>query len=75
MLACAVAVFALLGACEKNDAPESPSTPTVTVAKPTTRTLAGYIDLSGTVSADLVARVEGYLEEIHFLDGAHVDEG
>jgi RND family efflux transporter MFP subunit len=38
-----------------------------------------YIDLTGTVSAyqsaDLVARVEGYLEKIHFEDGAHVDEG
>ena len=79
LLSCVIAVSVLLGACDRNDAPKSPSTPTVTVAEPTTQTVVDYIDLTGTVSAyqsaDLVARVEGYLEKIHFVDGAHVDEG
>lgn len=79
LLSCAVAAPVLLAGCEKDTAPKSASTPVVTVARPTTQTLADYIDLTGTVSAyqsaDLVARVEGYLEKIDFVDGAFVDEG
>lgn len=75
----ALAASLLLVACDRGDAPKAPTVPTVTVIKPVTRSVVDHIDLTGTVSAYqsayLVARVEGYLEEIHFVDGAHVDEG
>lgn len=55
------------------------SPPKVTVQEPTTMELADAITFTGTVAAsqsvDLVARVEGYLEEIYFEDGTFVDEG
>lgn len=50
--------------------------PTVTVAKPQREPVAPSIDLTGTVApyqtVDLVARVQGFLEEITFRDGSFV---
>ena len=51
----------------------------VTVAKPARASVADYLDFTGNTaafnSATVVARVEGYLEEIHFADGAQVKKG
>jgi len=53
--------------------------PTVTVAKPVTQTVTDYLTFTGnTVATDsvtLVARVEGYLEKVHFTDGTRVKKG
>jgi RND family efflux transporter MFP subunit len=50
--------------------------PSVTVAHPVTRAVSDYFDFTGNTAAinsvTLVARVEGYLETIHFTDGAVV---
>jgi len=50
--------------------------PSVTVAKPVMDSVSDYLDFTGnTVATDsvtLVARVEGYLEKIHFVDGTEV---
>ena len=48
--------------------------PEVTVAQPSVQNVTDYLTFTGnTASADsvqLVARVEGYLEKLHFTDGA-----
>jgi membrane fusion protein, multidrug efflux system len=54
----------------------APSPPAVTVARPVTRSVADYLDFTGNTAAvnsvTVVARVEGYLERVHFTDGARV---
>ena len=60
------------------DAPEK-SPPTVTVSIPLQREVTDYQDYTGrTAGVDSVqvqARVTGYLEKIHFTEGAEVAEG
>jgi len=60
------------------DAPAATNQPTapgqpVTVALPRVQRLTEYIELTGNAASvntvKLIARVEGYLEKIHFLDG------
>ncbi len=50
--------------------------PTVTVAEPVSRPMSDYVTQTGNTVAynavDLVARVEGYLDEINFIDGTFV---
>jgi RND family efflux transporter MFP subunit len=71
----------LLGACkdEQRNAYVAPPPPAVTVAAPEVRAVTEYIELTGTTSAvatvQLVARVEGFLEQIHFQDGQRVKHG
>jgi RND family efflux transporter MFP subunit len=74
----AVAIMLVLAGCGSK--PEETLTPpTVTVAHPVIEGVSDYIDLTGnTVAVDsvtLVARVEGYLDKIHFADGALVKKG
>jgi RND family efflux transporter MFP subunit len=53
--------------------------PVVTVAKPVAQTVIDYLNFTGNTapinSVTLVARVEGYLEKIHFTDGSRVKKG
>lgn len=53
--------------------------PTVPVMIPERQSVTEYVELTGNaapvMTVKLVARVEGYLEKIHFLDGAIVKEG
>jgi len=53
--------------------------PAVTVAKPQADTVSHHLDFTGntaaTQSVSVVARVEGYLERIHFTDGQRVKKG
>ncbi|MEZ5860491.1 MAG: efflux RND transporter periplasmic adaptor subunit [Geminicoccaceae bacterium] len=71
----------LLAACkdEQRNAYVAPPPPAVTVAAPESRTVTNFIELTGTTDAvatvQLVARVEGYLEDVHFEDGQVVKEG
>jgi RND family efflux transporter MFP subunit len=58
--------------------PEAPATgaPTVTVSKPLKREVTDYEEYTGRTAAvdsvQVVARVTGYLKEIHFKEGAEV---
>jgi RND family efflux transporter MFP subunit len=71
----------LLAGCEdeQRNAYQPPPPPPVTVAAPQVRTVTDYVELTGTTAAvntvQLVARVEGYLREIHFQDGQRVKQG
>lgn len=53
--------------------------PKVTVQQPQWREVAEYVTQTGTLvaynSVDLVARVEGYLDSIEFVDGTFVKKG
>jgi membrane fusion protein, multidrug efflux system len=77
----AMAIFALALLCGCKTAPVAApaAPPSVTVAHPVTRAVSDYFDFTGNTAAinsvTLVARVEGYLEKIHFTDGAVVRKG
>jgi RND family efflux transporter MFP subunit len=74
----AVAAAIIAAGCKSKGAPES-AAPEVTVANPDTESVTDYLEFTGnTVSTDsvsLVARVEGYLEKISFIDGRAVKKG
>lgn len=58
--------------------PEMP-TPTVTVAKPTLQPVTEYYEFTGTTvsveEVEIRARVQGYLEKVHFIEGSRVGNG
>ena len=53
--------------------------PKVTVAAPVEQTVTSYLEATGKTAAvnsvDLVARVQGFLQEISYIDGAFVKKG
>ncbi len=57
---------------------QQPSPP-VPVVRPKTQSVADYVEVTGNAAAvnavKLVARVEGYLEKIHYEDGQFVNKG
>ena len=65
--------------CRDNPTGSTAVPPTVIVANPVTQTVTDYLNFTGntaaTDSVTLVARVEGYLEKVHFKDGAPVKRG
>lgn len=73
-----IAALILFASCEKKETPAPPPVH-VTVAYPKEAQVTDYIDFTGTVGAiqsvTIVARVEGFLEGIHFLDGSYVPKG
>ena len=72
LFAVVAAVASIHGCRDANEATPQPP-PAVTVAKPVTESVANYLDFTGNTAATqkvtVVARVEGYLEKIHFTDG------
>lgn len=54
-------------------------TPTVIVQSPKTKQITAYVTQTGTLvaynSVNLVARIEGYLDKVEFVDGAFVKKG
>ncbi len=52
--------------------------PEIPVVLPKVETVTGYVEVTGTAASTnivkLIARVEGYLEKIHFADGALVKQ-
>jgi multidrug efflux pump subunit AcrA (membrane-fusion protein) len=68
-----------LTACGRQNAYVAPPPPKVFVAKPLQKPSVLYVEATGNTaplnSVDLEARVQGYLEEINFEDGAEVKEG
>jgi RND family efflux transporter MFP subunit len=56
-----------------------PPPPTVTVARPETRTVTDYLEFTGTTRAintvEIRARIQGFLQEVSFEEGAYVEKG
>src|SRR6516165_9694046 len=73
-----VGMLALVVGCRGNASSSTPPV-TVIVAKPVSQTVTDYLDFTGNTAAinsvTLVARVEGYLETLHFTDGSPVKKG
>lgn len=72
--------FVLTAGCgEDKNVYQPPPPPKVTVAKPEVRSVPEYLEFTGNTAAietvKLVARVEGYLEKLHFQDGQRVKKG
>ena len=69
---------ALLAGCESNVYVEPPA-PRVTTAQPLMQDVTDYLDFTGTLhaseQAEVVARVSGVLQSMHFEPGTPVDEG
>src|SRR5437867_12317444 len=71
---------AALLACNHSQAkPEAPPPPEVLVSLPVSRTVTDYEDFPGRTAAvnsiDIRARVTGYLDQMHFQEGAEVKQG
>jgi RND family efflux transporter MFP subunit len=73
-----IAALPLFTGCRSHTSSSTPP-PAVTVAKPVSQTVTDYLNFTGntaaTNSVTLVARVEGYLEKVHFADGSPVRKG
>jgi RND family efflux transporter MFP subunit len=71
-----IALAAAAGGCKSESTEPAPAPPGVTVAHPLAREVADYLDFTGNTAAidsvTLRARVEGYLEQLHFTDGSLV---
>jgi RND family efflux transporter MFP subunit len=72
-------VGALLAACLAESAPAVAAAPEIPVVLPKIQNVTDYVEVTGTAASvnvvKLIARVEGYLDQIHFADGALVRKG
>jgi RND family efflux transporter MFP subunit len=75
----ALAAACLLSACGQSNTYVAPPPPKVTVAKPVEQKVTRYFEATGNTaavnSANLVARVQGFLTEIAYTDGSAVKKG
>jgi len=75
----AALVAAGLAACGQNNTYQAPPPPQVTVAKPVEQKVTRYFEATGNTaavnSANLVARVQGFLTEVKYTDGTPVKKG
>lgn len=73
------AIPLLLTACGETNTYVAPPPPKVVVAPPVRRQVTRYLEATGYASAvntvDLVARVQGFLQEINYQDGGPVKKG
>jgi len=69
----------VLAGCKKENAYVPPPPPDVGVAKPLQQSVTPYLEVTGNAVAynqvDLAARVEGFLQEIDYTDGAMAKRG
>jgi RND family efflux transporter MFP subunit len=69
----------ILTACEQQQAPPPPPPPQVTVSQPVARDVIEWDAYTGRLEAveavEVRARASGYLQSVHFTDGAMVQEG
>lgn len=78
-----ISLVALMSSCQNKPAGAStgstPPPPQVTVSRPVQKDVVHYAEFSGTTEAvesvTIRARVEGFLEKIHFSEGAMVQKG
>jgi RND family efflux transporter MFP subunit len=72
-------VLLALAGCKKTNQYAAPPPPKVTVAAPVAQKITRYLDATGNIAAiasvDLVARVQGFLQDISYTDGAAVKKG
>jgi RND family efflux transporter MFP subunit len=77
LLMLAAIVLTIISGCRGTES--TPPPPQVTVARPVSQKVVDYLNFTGntaaTDSVSLVARVEGYLQSIHFVDGSRVKKG
>jgi membrane fusion protein, multidrug efflux system len=75
----AFASILLLTACEQQNKYQPPPPAEVTVAKPEQRKVTLYMEVTGSTAplnrVDLVARVQGFLDQVTYKDGAAVKKG
>jgi RND family efflux transporter MFP subunit len=75
----ALLAVAVAGCSEAPKAPPAPPPPAVTVAHPVKRTIVDEDEYVGrfvaVLAVEVRARVSGYLESVHFVDGQIVKEG
>jgi RND family efflux transporter MFP subunit len=76
----ALVLLALLGnACRRSEPAAAPSPPKVTVSQPLVQEIIEWDEYTGRLEAtetvEVRARVNGYLQSIHFKDGAIVKKG
>jgi len=78
LIACA-AIAVLLTACGQENRFIAPPPPKVTVELPVQQTVTPYLEATGNVASvnniKLVARVQGYVQEIKYQDGQAVKKG
>jgi RND family efflux transporter MFP subunit len=78
LLACA-ALLTLLAACGEENRFVAPPPPKVTVQLPLQQSVTPYLEATGNTASvntvQLVARVQGYVQEIKYQDGAQVKKG
>jgi RND family efflux transporter MFP subunit len=74
-----IAAAAQLAGCGQSNTYVPPPPPKVTVANPLQQEVTRYLETTGSAGAvnatNLVARVQGYLQEIKYADGAMVKQG
>lgn len=74
----AVSLLCIPSGCKKQQHPK-PEPPKVTVTTPIQKPVRSYYDYTGTIeaieAADIRARVEGFLDQCSYEDGAYVKEG
>src|SRR3954469_23366585 len=74
-----LAALGLLAACGQNNTYQAPPPQQVIVAKPVEQKITRYFEATGNTaavnSANLVARVQGFLTEVAYQDGAAVKKG
>jgi RND family efflux transporter MFP subunit len=74
-----IATSAVLAACGQGNQYVPPPLPKVSVATPAKQPITRYLEATGSTaavnSADLVARVNGFIESINYEDGAPVKKG
>jgi RND family efflux transporter MFP subunit len=78
-LLASLVLVALLGGCKRQNAYVPPPPPKVGVAQPVKQRVTPYLEETGNTVAynqvDLVARVEGFLQDIKYTDGAEAKRG
>jgi RND family efflux transporter MFP subunit len=75
----AIGLVAMLSACGPDNRYVAPPAPQVTVALPAQQKVTRYLEANGNTAAvnstNLVARVQGFLQEILYRDGDFVKQG
>ncbi len=78
-LAVVLGALAVSGCRPAAEAPKAPPPPAVTVSRPVIQKVQGYLEYNGHLDAietvQIRARVKGYLEKVHFVDGVIVAKG
>ena len=79
LLIAGAGVFALLTACGQENRFIAPPPPKVTIQFPLQQTVTPYLEATGNAASvnniKLVARVQGYVQEIKYQDGQFVKKG